>query len=111
MAAFRALAIFDVCVVVIFGLLFFLNPLVVCIMVPVGFGLAVINVVWLILAAVYESASRPNTRSEAAIITYVRQAEAQRHEPGPGRRSLASERLDGGRDPEGPQGTRFVAED
>ena len=46
-------------------------------MLPVGFGLAVINVVWLILAAVIESASRPNTRSEAAIITYVRQAEAR----------------------------------
>ena len=66
MAAFRALVIFDVCVVVFFGFIFLFNPMVVCIVLPVGFGLAVINVVWLILAAVVESASRPNTRSEAA---------------------------------------------
>jgi hypothetical protein len=77
MAAFRALAIFDVFVVVIFGLVAVFNPMVVCIVMPVGFGLAVINVIWLILAAVIQAPSRPHTRCEAALITFIKQAEAR----------------------------------
>jgi hypothetical protein len=77
MAAFRALAIFDVVVVVMFGLFALFDPMVFCIVIPVGFGLAVINVAWLILAAVIASASQPQTRCEAAINTFMTQAEAR----------------------------------